>query len=95
MNVTDEERDYFAILVIEYMIGEWNKISNHTEKIIRTLLRKGYTEHLIYNQFRFIEQQFGMLDEQVNDWVTDATDLINAIEIYKEETRLKFWDKTN
>jgi len=84
----DEERDYFATLVIEYMIGEWNKISSKIEKIIRTLLKKGYTDHLTSNQFTFIERAFGMPDECI-----DACDLINAMEIYKEETVLKFWNK--
>ena len=84
--------DYFATLVIEYMTGEWNALSNTIEKKVRTLLRKRYTDHLTYNQFRFIEQAFGMPDEEVNDWVTDATDLANAIEIYHEETTLLFWN---
>lgn len=86
----DEERDYFATLVIEYMTGEWNKLSDKIEKIVRTLLKRRYTEHLTWDQFRFIEQAFGMPDEEVSECI-DVCDLANAIEMYKEETCLKFW----
>lgn len=90
----DEEEDYFATQVIEYMTGEWNKISTKIERIVRTLLKKRYNGTLTWGQFRFIEQAFGMPDQEVTDF-KDETDLANAIEMYGEETRLKFWKDQN
>lgn len=86
-----EPAEYFANLVIEYMIGEWNKLHPAIEKNVLILLKKRYTQHLTHNQYVFIERAFGMPDD-AKTYFNDPCDLINAIEMYKQETILKFWD---
>mgnify|MGYP006431114711 CR=1 FL=1 len=89
MNNT-EEAEHFAYLVIEYMNGEWNPITEKVRNIVTAILIKRYQEHTTNNQFRFIEQSFGMTDPE-KTYNKDGSDLANAIEICKQETKLKYW----
>lgn len=87
-----KEDEYFAYRVIEYMTGEWNSLKPRVEKKVTTILKIRYNKGMCTRgQFRFIEQAFGMPNPEVTDF-KDETDLANAIEICKEETKLKYWD---
>lgn len=87
-----KENKYFAYLVIEYMTGEWNPITEKIRNIVTTILIKRYQGNITWSQFRFIKQVFGMPDLTKTHY-KDASDLANAIEICKQEAKLKFWDK--
>lgn len=91
-NKYKEEAEHFAYLVIEYMTGEWNSITEKIRNIVTTILIKRYQRNITISQFRFIEQAFGMPDPE-KTYNKDGADLANAIEICKQETKLQYWDK--